>query len=385
MRIILATLIAFTTLAWTGETGPTYYKAKALDGDGVFSLLRRYDLIAHPVNVQKFYELNGMQGDALLIKGRRYVLPIRIFKYDGKSIRSTIGIDDWDKAVRIANFNNLALERGLRQTTYQASGVLWVPMHELKYESHAKAAAEVTSLRVPLFGPAHADIALESDKLRGRAFYIVSGHGGPDPGAMSRYAGRPLCEDEYAYDVSLRLARNLMAHGATVEIIIQDPDDGIRSGQILDCDKEELCMGKTPIPLWQLERLKQRVFAVNDLHKKHSRAGIADHTVVCIHVDSRNPQKRQDVFFYYFSHSEEGRALAENLQQTFSEKYKKNRPNGRYHGTVSSRDLYVLKYTDPPAVYVELANIQNAVDLKRILPEDNRQALANWLFEGLTQ
>ena len=35
-------------------------------------------------------------------------------------------------------------------------------------------------------------------------------------------------EDEYAYDVALRLARNLMQEGAEVRIIIQDAKDGIR-------------------------------------------------------------------------------------------------------------------------------------------------------------
>jgi N-acetylmuramoyl-L-alanine amidase len=43
----------------------------------------------------------------------------------------------------------------------------------------------------------------------------------------------------------------------------------------------------------------------------------------------------------------------------------------------------MLRNTDPPAVYVELANIRNSLDRKRILPESNRQALANWLTEGL--
>ncbi|MDX1407190.1 MAG: N-acetylmuramoyl-L-alanine amidase, partial [Saprospiraceae bacterium] len=113
--------------------------------------------------------------------------------------------------------------------------------------------------------------------------------------------------------------------------------------------------------------------------------GIDKHTVVCIHVDSRSPQRRQDVFFYYYPHSKSGRGLALQLQKVFREKYRENRPGRDYRGTVSSRDLYVLKYTDPTAVYVELANIRNASDRYRILPESNRQALANWLFEGLAR
>ncbi len=54
------------------------------------------------------------------------------------------------------------------------------------------------------------------------AFYVVSGHGGPDPGAIGRVGKHELHEDEYAYDIALRLARNPMQEGAEVHIIIQD-------------------------------------------------------------------------------------------------------------------------------------------------------------------
>jgi N-acetylmuramoyl-L-alanine amidase len=142
-------------------------------------------------------------------------------------------------------------------------------------------------------------------------------------------------------------------------------------------------MGRTRIPLNQLARLDQRCNEVNKLYHKNKRKGAKKQTVVCVHVDSRSPQRRQDVFFYYYEESQRGKALAYNLQNTFRTKYKKYRPNRDYRGTVSSRNLYVLRNTDAPAVYVELANIKNSYDRQRIMPYANRQALANWLFEGL--
>jgi len=45
----------------------------------------------------------------------------------------------------------------------------------------------------------------------------------------------------------------------------------------------------------------------------------------------------------------------------------------------------MLANTLPPAVYIELANIRNKEDHKRILQKENRQALANWMMEGLTK
>ena len=73
----------------------------------------------------------------------------------------------------------------------------------------------------PLFGKELATYTVVSESLRGASFYLVAGHGGPDPGAIGIYQGRPLHEDEYAYDIILRLARELMMRGAKVEIIIR--------------------------------------------------------------------------------------------------------------------------------------------------------------------
>lgn len=121
----------------------------------------------------------------------------------------------------------------------------------------------------------------------------MSGHGGPDPGAIGIYQGRQLHEDEYAYDIILRLARELLSRGAKVHIIIQDKKDGIRDGHVLANSKRETCMGD-PIPLNQVARLKQRCDWVNKLYRKdksnYKRA-------VFIHVDSRSKGQQTDVFF----------------------------------------------------------------------------------------
>ena len=107
----------------------------------------------------------------------------------------------------------------------------------------------------PLFGEKLAKYTIDSDELNGACFYLVSGHGGPDPGAIGELRGHPLHEDEYAYDIMLRLARNLMSKGAKVHIIIQDAQDGIRDEKFLDVSDRETCMGQA-IPLNQVKRLQ---------------------------------------------------------------------------------------------------------------------------------
>lgn len=359
--------------------------------------MRRYGL-SDEVSIDKFYELNDLEQDAHLMVGKDYFLPILIYQYDGNSIRSTIGIDDWDLASRIAAFNRSMQEKGLRKSSYQESAILWVPFFEINSKGKridaVKAVAEKSEaekpvenanvvLEFPIFGESSKAVSIKSQKLKNKVFYIVSGHGGPDPGAMAEVAGHTLCEDEYAYDVSLRLAKNLMEHGAIVELVVQDPNDGIRSERYLKCDKDEHTLDKKQMPINQRLRLQQRVHLVNNMQKQYNAEGFRDQTVVCIHVDSQVPSTRQDVYFYYCEESEGGKKLALSLQETFRNKYSEHRNGRGYSGTVSCRSLYELRHTDPKAVYIELANIQNAADLKRILPEDNRQAVANWLCEGL--
>jgi len=230
----------------------------------------------------------------------------------------------------------------------------------------------------PLFGKKHEEYTVLSSRLSGACFFLVSGHGGPDPGAISVVDGHELHEDEYAYDIMLRLARNLKQHGATVHIIIQDAKDGIRDGKYLDNSKRETCMG-SEIPLNQKKRLKQRADKINQLSKK---AKEKYQRAIFIHVDSRSKKAQTDVYFYH-STSTNSKKLAKTIRDTFESKYKQHQPNRGFSGTISQRGLYVLDNTTPVAVFAEVGNIKNTFDQKRFMLSDNRQAMANWFLAAL--
>ena len=147
----------------------------------------------------------------------------------------------------------------------------------------SKASKIGTTLHEPLFGKQLANVKVTSNQLAGACFYVVSGHGGPDPGAIGRVGKHELHEDEYAYDIALRLARNLMQEGAEVHIIIQDAKDGIRDDSYLSNSKRETCMGDV-IPLNQVQRLQQRCNKINALYQK-DRKNYAYCRAIFIHVD----------------------------------------------------------------------------------------------------
>ena len=244
--------------------------------------------------------------------------------------------------------------------------------------SSKPAANKKGTVRERLFGRKLADVEVTSNRLQGACFYVVSGHGGPDPGAIGKIGKVELHEDEYAYDVALRLARNLMQEGAEVRIIIQDAKDGIRDDKYLKNSKRETCMG-SPIPLSQVSRLDQRCAKINSLSRKDKETY---KRAIFIHVDSRSRHQRTDVFFYHKPKDQASKRLAKTMKSTFSRKYNRHQPGRGFSGTVDDRNLYVLRHTTPTSVFVELGNIQNQYDQQRIILSNNRQALANWLCEG---
>ena len=406
----LKTLLFFSFLAMNvfAENENQYFKATAQSGDGVYSLLRRYQLDKFPCNHQEFYRINQMKKNAPLKAKSDYYLPILIYKYNGKSIRTSLKID-WDQAVRIRDYNYGLVEQGLFKERYEDSRNLFVPFHELKCPPSGKEIiplVEVTEKITPpiikeeaskpieqepssngryfpIFGKKYAYTPSVSSSLKGKVFYIVSGHGGPDPGAVGTRSSHQLCEDEYAYDVALRLTRLLIAHGATAYMIIRDTD-GIRDGKYLKCDTDEVVWGGAKVLRSQKPRLFQRSDKINELYEKHKKQGVTEQKNIVIHVDSRSKRERADVFFYYFPDDKKAKKLAQRIHRVIGNKYRKYRSNGKYTGTVTGRDLHMLRETKATSVYIELGNIRNPNDQKRLIIESNRDALAKWLFEGVT-
>lgn len=326
-------------------------KTSTLAGAVIFLMLM---LICFPAGAQNYKEVKPEKGDGVISLLRRYNLPPK----------------DYFEAFISLNKDKLGEDLKLKTgQTYLLPVAL---------ESTSDPSNETGVF--PIFGKDYEVVEFKDNKLQGAIFYIVAGHGGPDPGAVGSKNGNMLCEDEYAYDIGLRLARNLLEHNATVYVITRDPDDGIRDDRYLKCDKDEYCWGDLKIPLNQTRRLRQRADAINKLNKKYT--GRYQRTVE-LHVDSRYQKQKVDIFFYHHPNSSKGKELNNILYQTIKEKYDEHQPNRGYYGTISGRRLYMLRHANPVSTYIELGNINHYRDQQRLLVVDNRQAIANWLTLGL--
>lgn len=361
------------------------------NGEGVILFLKRHSFPSSQFQ-EKFFELNkGKFGkDNSMLAGVKYKLPAFYDKpQSGEGMILLLrrhGLDD----------TYYALFKAINKETFEKHGEE-LKLHvnyliPVKTEASAPVAvkdkkspaeAEPGKIKQTFFIKLlNEEIEIEDNSLKGYVFYLVSGHGGPDPGAVANINGELLCEDEYAYDITARLLRNLIQHGAKVYMITRDNNDGIRNDRVLKHDKDEVCYLNQTIALNQKARLQQRADVINKYYKQNKKTAKGQF-VVEVHVDSRSKSKDLDVFFYHHPNSKHGKKLAESIKDMFRKKYAKHQPNRGYQGTVTPRELYMLNKTMPVQVYIEVGNIQNAKDRKRLLIADNRQALANWIFYGL--
>jgi N-acetylmuramoyl-L-alanine amidase len=379
----LLLLFFFLCIFSSGAQNAPYLTARVEAGEGAYSLLERFGLDRSSENINAFKEINKLT-DLNLYLHKEYKLPIRVYTYNAVSIRSTLSNNDWEYAVAIQKYNERMHQAGIRENDYRGDNVLWVPDFLPNTPDKLRVDEKKPDIQIhPIFGKKYEKVKIISNKLEGQVYYVISGHGGPDPGAIGTYQGHMLCEDEYAYDIALRLARNLIQHGATVYIIIQDPDDGIRDEAILKPDKDEVCYPNQEIPLNHIKRLNQRVDIINSLFNQHKKAGAKKQRAIEIHLDSRGSNQRVDMFFYHSPKSKAGKKLAENIKNTIAKKYAQHQRGRGYSGTVTARNLHMLRETYPVMVYAELGNIRNELDQRRFLISDNRQAVANWICEGI--
>ena len=375
--ILIFLLVTFST-AYAQE------RDKPRNGEGIHAFLRRHDRDDNQY-YQKFIKLNkGKFGKKnALLSGIYYVLPPAA-KDSSKSSKSNVR--DVQETSDVSNVSDISDESEVSNDVDTSD----INISGISDESDNIERQPVVKNKkskkgyLSLFGDKYAHYEIIDNALEGACFFLASGHGGPDCGAIAKVNGHELHEDEYAYDITLRLARNLLQHGATVYMIVQDPKDGIRDGKYLNNSRNETCMGHK-ILLNQVARLQQYTDAINGLSaktkEKYKRA-------VFIHLDSRSKKKQLDVFFYYqekSSNQKRSKRLAETMRQTFEDQYKKNQPGRGFSGTVSTRNLAVMRNSEPVAIFMELANMQNEFDQRRFISDDNRQALANWIMLGLTR
>jgi len=182
-------------------------------------------------------------------------------------------------------------------------------------------------------------------ELYDKIVVIDAGHGGKDGGAVSR--NNRYCEKDLNLDILLRLK------------------------QLLD---------KTDIKAYYTRTtdrtvyLRPRVELVNAVD--------ADY-FISIHINSNKAPSPNGMEVLYYDNEFKG-VKAEDLAALFSKELEKT-VKLKQKGIVERRfeDLYILDHSLVPAVLLEIGYISNEKDLAYLIQEENRQLIANAIFNGI--
>ncbi|MCF6367089.1 MAG: hypothetical protein L3J35_12940, partial [Bacteroidales bacterium] len=186
-KFLITSLLIVLSFGSLFSQKPYFIEKSPKKGEGIYAFLRRYNLNDNSCHLTKFLKLNNITKSSQLHFDKKYKLPILIYQYNGKSIRTTIGNNDYQLALRIQKYNNFLLKNNLRLTEYTKSKILWVRYGDLNcpdniapLEDEEKTTNNLGSKTEVLFGKKYEKVTIKDKSLKNRVFYIVSGHGGPD-------------------------------------------------------------------------------------------------------------------------------------------------------------------------------------------------------------
>ncbi len=123
---LLCCSVSVCSFAQTDSNAENYLTAIAQPGDDALDLLDRYSLATYSCNVSQFLKINDLENNRLKA-GETYRLPVLVVVYNGKSIRTTLNIEDWKTAKRIEEYNKTAQRKRLRPDYFIENKRLWVP------------------------------------------------------------------------------------------------------------------------------------------------------------------------------------------------------------------------------------------------------------------
>ena len=182
--------------------------------------------------------------------------------------------------------------------------------------------------------------------MKGMTVVLDAGHGGWDPGKTGTVGAN---EKELNLAVAEKLAEYLEQGGAKV-IMTRSEDDALGSGKRAD--------------------MAERKRIVNE-----SDGDI----LVSIHQNAFPSAKAKGAQVFYHSSSENGKLLAECLQESLRNRV----DDSNQRQAKENKDYYILRTTEVPAVIVECGFLSNAEEEKLLNDGAYQQKLAWAIYCGI--
>ena len=195
---------------------------------------------------------------------------------------------------------------------------------------------------------------VNSVPVTNKVIIIDAGHGIPDGGAVGNNG---TLEAEINLKIGLKLQKLLEESGAIV-ILTRSDENGIY-------EKEESSIGQKKV-----SDIKNRVKIGNE-----SSADI----YVSINLNKIQQQQYDGWQVFYKEVSEEGKELAENIQNALNETIEKE--NNRIAKSIDN--IYIIKHVEIPTVIVECGFLSNYKEEEKLNKDEYQEKLAYGIYLGI--
>lgn len=201
------------------------------------------------------------------------------------------------------------------------------------------------------WGFSRQDEKIWSWTLGDRVVVIDAGHGGVDPGAVGKNL---VLEKDVTLAVSKRLQALIQQSGAKTIMVREDDRDLGTSQGLLKRKREDLA-----------QRIQLGLETQAEVY-------------ISIHANSFPDAKLTGAQTFYHSDSQEGKLLAQSIQQELN-----SMTNGK-RTIKGNQDIYVLKKAHQAAVTVELGFLSNLAEEQLLATPEYQQKLAVAIYQGLS-
>lgn len=226
---------------------------------------------------------------------------------------------------------------------------------------------------------------------------IDPGHGGKDPGAVSK--DRKTYEKTIVLDISRRLADKIRSEYPEVDVVMtRDKDVFIplaeranianKAGANLFISIHVNSTRSTTPSGFSLHVMGQSAKKGTDLYEMNMESVMRENSVIKLEDDysaSYEGFDPEDPESYIFMQLMQNAYLEQSL--AFAQTVKKHLRGGPVKNDkgIWQNPFYVLWRTSMPSVLVELGFISNATDLEALRKSENREAMASRLFDAFKE